>query len=338
MIPVGWGLLAMAFGVVFIVWAESYHDTHWLRKLGLMIVGHGCIIGGEVLAALYFVHFTLEKRSLKHSKDLLESQAIYARISLNSNIDLMTKDIRKEADKLTADIKVDLFKAILQGQNIMPYQMIDLIKSSEYNPNLLRTNFEIEFDCLEDESGCLSFNQTMRFDIKNINSVVGNKAYYDMHLAFNDTKQVSYNFISAEYSYTNVLPGSANKPYERVVLTDANFPYDKDRECRELAATIELDGGESVRVYQSLKTCYITEGNSIISDNFYATQYTIGVKISVKRLPELYEFWVYPTSTKGASSVRFIEGALVCDDIKYFLPGQGYFIELVKKEIPQKVV
>jgi hypothetical protein len=323
---IGIGVISIALGAAISIIVKEYGVNlaeHWV--LVCEIAGHFLVIMGEIIAVAFFLHKVIDAQIHQDHVAEIETSIELSYRKTISKMDAKVADWHQEMATKTKEIQLDLVKAILHGMGILPYQIVDLLRAEDYKPHLIRKNLKLHYEFKEIRDGILLFNQTMSFVLCNAGGEGSGVETYDMPLGLTSTPQAKYQYKAAEYKY---LSNQEKKTYE-VNLDDTSYPEQDG--MRRLKEPLMLSGEDEVDVFQSFHAFYETKDNSIMSDIFSASNYTIGVEISVKDLPMNYSFSIYPTTLKKRTVWENwkAEKGIKIAKMDFLLPGQGFFIEIV---------
>jgi hypothetical protein len=202
------GLIAIFFGVVIGCVTELFHhDIFPIWRLLLTVLWHALIIFGEALAVVFFLHYFVEKQTHEHNERVLTDR-----------FDGLINTFENNSNEKIKQIQHNLFKAILQGANIMPVEIIDCLKKANYNTKLFRHNLDINYSFDRIDGDKFIIKQEISFHLKNNDENHENIEKFKMMLRLSSSPFVSYELMEASFYLVN-----HDKTHDRVRLTRGNF-------------------------------------------------------------------------------------------------------------------
>lgn len=317
------GIIIIIAGATIGVVAEIHHE---LIKKGwetiIHLTSHGLIIFGEAITALFLLHYVIESKNLKNNEILLQEGADKIQERLNSLMD----GFEEKAVKKVNEIQENLFKALLQGMDIMPFHMIEHIRNAQYPTKIIRKNLQVEIRFLREEGNNLIIRQSFHFDIENVGDP-DTEEFYAMPLLLRGTSFVEYCLTEASIVLHKPIRSKQNK---KLKFKDGDFVgTEHDSKNIGLTNKIGFSGGEVLNCNQYIETTFKFGSNQTVSDHYHSKYYTIGTRIRVLDFPEHYCFNLIPTSPDKRIE-QDIEAGVAEYILPFFLPGQGYYFTIEK--------
>lgn len=314
------GVGAIFAGVIIGCVTELFHhEILPVWRVILTILWHALVIFGEALAVVFFLHYFVEKQTHEHNQKVMTDR-----------FDGLITTFENNSNEKIKQIQHNLFKAILQGANIMPVEIIDFIKKANYNTKLIRSDLELVYFFDKTDGDKIIIKQEMTFRLKNNSENDSEAEKFAMPLRLNDSPFVSYDFMEASYTPIDAdgePRGKKNK------FTKSNFK-DKDNASETsditLGEYIEIKSGEQIEVYQYIKTIFNFGVNETVSDYYHSMMYTTKITIKAMHFPPEYDFELIPTGPN--KNIKFdTAGDNKIFELPFFLPGQGFYYTIQKK-------
>lgn len=298
-------LIGMMIIVVGLVIDNQFGDLH---QMYIDAISHLCIILGEAIMVMFFLHIIIEQQN--HGDHM--------------------KKVEESIQSLIHNIQRDLFAAIMKDK--MPHDLIRLmLEGSFFKPTFLRRNLKVYYDFLDENENKLRMTQRIEFDME---YVLGEETIinYPMGFSMSDSPLAEYAFKEAgcrRYKNDNTMNDLKVFNKDDFEVKERGTKKEKDFYC--LKNEIPMKKSEKIHVYQIIEISFPLQGKGVV-DNYFVNHHTLGADIEIV-FPNQYEFEIYPTFDLGEMPSPITMGnRKIYENIKFLLPGQGWGYSILRKD------